>query len=405
MIYCRTGLSRRAVLKGILVLPLGTYTGTGRMGYEPAEAPHDATTLRRATEFLWSKQSADGGWHSETYGLLRSGQAYTPFILHTLLQVPGHVCARPPEGVGRALEFIRNRTNDAGVLGMADPEVPEYPNYATAYALRCLVRAGNDRDKGLIARMRSYLISDQFREENGFDRSSPAYGGWGFGGRRPPGSTGHMDIAHTRRVLEALRDVGNDASSVFERARVFLRYVQRHPNDKRPQPAVEHGVANVDRDVPYDGGFYFSPIVLEANKGRTERNNDESSVYYRSYSTATCDGVLALQAAGVPPHDERLQAARRWLERHPRLDYPEGVPTDHPDPWGAAIQFYHFAVRAEACAALDWPGNWRGRLTVLLAQHQRADGSFTNTASHLMKEDDPLLATPLAAIALTSPRR
>jgi hypothetical protein len=83
------------------------------------------------------------------------------------------------------------------------------------------------------------------------------------------------------------------------------------------------------------------------------------------------------------------------------LTYPQGVPTDHPEPWGEAIRFYHFAVRAEAYDALKWPGDWRTRLSALVARHQAADGSFRNAASPLMKEDDSLLCTALALVALT----
>jgi hypothetical protein len=99
--------------------------------------------------------------------------------------------------------------------------------------------------------------------------------------------------------------------------------------------------------------------------------------------------------------DPRIQAAASWLASHTDLDYPQGVPRDHPEPWGEAIRFYHYAVRAEVYDELDWPGEWRGQLRELLAARQNVDGSFSNPASHLMKEDDPLLCTALAAAALT----
>jgi hypothetical protein len=123
--------------------------------------------------------------------------------------------------------------------------------------------------------------------------------------------------------------------------------------------------------------------------------------YFRSYATATCDGVLALLSAGVPRDDERVVHAIEWLRQHDDLAYPQGVPADHPEPWGEALRFYHYAVRAEAYAALNWPGDWKTRLAAEVARHQAADGSFRNDLSPLMKEDDPLLCTALAAIALT----
>ncbi|HTF55761.1 MAG TPA: hypothetical protein VK661_00710, partial [Planctomycetota bacterium] len=70
-------------------------------------APDRDTALRRAAEFLWTRQDRDGGWHSETYGLLKSGQSLTPFVLRALLEVPESGLARPAGGVDRAVEFIR----------------------------------------------------------------------------------------------------------------------------------------------------------------------------------------------------------------------------------------------------------------------------------------------------------
>ena len=42
--------------------------------------------LNKATAYLHAKQSADGAWRSETYGLLKSGQSLTPFVLFALTE-------------------------------------------------------------------------------------------------------------------------------------------------------------------------------------------------------------------------------------------------------------------------------------------------------------------------------
>lgn len=363
-----------------------------------AVSPAPASLRSRACAYLWAKQGADGGWHSETHGLFRSGQALTPFILHALVSVPGDACAPPRDGVSRALAFLRRHVSDAGLLGVADPDVLEYPNYATAYALRCLVRLGSPADRALIHKMRARLAAEQYGPATGFRESSLVFGGWGFGGRRPPGSAGHMDIAHTRRVLQALRESGFKDVAVFERALVFLRLMQRHPSERRPHPAPLETNANVPRGVRFDGGFFFSPVVLDANKGAVLA--DQQGAFHGSYATATCDGLLALLAAGVPIADERVRAARGWVLGHERLDHPEGVPTDTPQAWGEAVYYYHLAVRAETYAALGLSDRLRPRMPTELAARQRPDGSFVNERNHLMKEDDPLLATALAVIAL-----
>jgi hypothetical protein len=363
-----------------------------------AESNRDS--LRIAVEYLWSQQADDGGWRSQQYAVLRSGQALTPFVLHTLLQVPESVCPRPEGGVERALDFIRNHVGKDGAMGHSDPDIAEYPVYSTAYALMCLGEAGSEDDASLRNRMELFLRSAQFHESNGFDHGHPAFGGWGFDAPLQPGQPGHMDLAHTRRALQALADCPPCVavmSTVRRRAQEFLQVVQKHPDAFDRQPFIE-GLRPATGKPSFDGGFYFSPVVTSANKGREEF---KEAKYYRSYATATCDGILALLAAGVPRDDERLEKAVEWLKAHDDLAYPQGVPTEHPDPWGEAIRFYHFAARAEAYAALDWPGDWHAKLGDLVAKRQAADGSFRNDASPLMKEDEPILCTALAAIALT----
>ncbi len=365
----------------------------------PASPDSGPEALAQACRYLWSRQGPDGGWHSDTYALFASGQALTPFVLHALLQAPPTACPPPVGGVARALQFIRRHANGAGALGVGDGQVLEYPNYATAYALRSLVRAGEPRDLALIGRMRGYLAGQQYHEGNGFPATEPAHGGWGFGGTRRPGEPGHMDLAHTRHVLDALAESGQPDPATLARAQRFLRLLQKDPSGSRPQPLPPGRRAAAGAAVLYDGGFYFSPVVLAANKAGF--HSGEEGAGFRSYASATCDGLLALLAAGVEANDGRVLAARRWLERHPRWDYSEGIPEDQAEDWGRALLFYHLAVRAEAYQRLGWPGSWRDDLAAVVLPEQQSDGSFQNRDNHLMKEDDPLLATALAVSALS----
>tara|TARA_B100000029_G_scaffold484993_2_gene537844 strand:+ start:133 stop:1218 length:1086 start_codon:yes stop_codon:yes gene_type:complete len=352
--------------------------------------------MRDGCRWLWNQQAGDGGWHSQHYRLLQSGQAYTPFILHTLLEVPESICPRPPGAVQRALQFIRRHANATGVIGRSDPDVLEYPNYSTAYALLCFLKV--DPTDPLVNRMATYLRQQQYRESRGIPANHPAYGGWGFGGTVSPGQPGHIDLAHTRRVLQALHTARQLRRNAGQAAERFLRLVQRHPTCERPQPQLDPNHLDSQVVAVYDGGFYFSPVVLSANKGRVE--HDTERPYLRSYASATCDGVLSLLYAGVAKQEERVQKAVEWLTLHPRIDYPAGVPTDHPEPWGEASHYYHLAVRAEANRTLGIKGGWRQRVRDHLTGLQRDGGQFANQSSPLMKEDDPLLATTLAVIAL-----
>ncbi|MFQ5654160.1 MAG: hypothetical protein ACE5GW_05475 [Planctomycetota bacterium] len=350
-------------------------------------------------------QGSDGSWRSDRHPYFRAGHALTPFVLHALLAAPEELVPRPDGAVERALGFIRGTVGSTGAVGLDGVAVMEYPNYSTALALRCLIAAADPDDRERVERMTRRLASEQCRGDIGFGPDDPVHGAWGFGGPRPVGSPGHIDLSYTRHVLEALRDAGLVEADALLRARAerFLRYLQKHPDDPRPQLPDLVPEQRRRAPFPFDGGFYFSPIVQLSKAGiATEPDSGIRSV--RSYATATCEGILALLALGVPLDDARLVAARRWLEKHPRIDRVEGIPADDPNGWSGALLFYHLADRARVFDALHWPGPWRRQVRARLAALERPDGSFSNRENILMKEDEPLLATTLAVIALCHAR-
>jgi len=322
--------------------------------------------LARAAAYLWSQQAGDGGFHSATYGLLRSGQSLTPFALDVLLDVPEAVFSRPAGAVERTLAFIRKNTNKDGALGMMDDAAADYPNYATALAVAALVKA---RPEGLdkeLKPMIAYLRAQQFSEDNGWKPGDPAYGGWGMGGpvHKPP-FAGHVDLSMTRSVLEALRASGIAASD----------------------PAITRSLVYLKRSQNPDGGFYFSAVNAEINKAGEADGN------FLSYGTATADGLLALRAAGVPASDKRIADAAAWLKDHHRQDSVPGFAEDSPrKSWSSGLRFYYAGVVSRAAPELP----------VMLPQ-QNQDGSFRNS-NNLVKEDDPLIATPFAILALLNAR-
>lgn len=370
-----------------------------------AEQATTEQALARAVDFLWSKQAADGSWRSEKYGMMRGGESLTPFVLHALLQTIEPMSSDEAGKVLQAAKFIQDHLDQAGALGRGDPDVLEYPVYSTTYAIKCFHRIqgfhrllGPDGDRD-IARMQAFLIAAQYQVANGFQEEDVAYGGWGFNTPVRPGVVGHMDLAHTRKALEALSmaspSAENPLSAVRSRALQFLAIMQKRPETASRQPLPEGAVRR--ETLSCDGGFYFSPIALSANKALY----DQANGCWRSYATATCDGLLALLAAGVSEDDPRVRSAVAWIQEHGDVNYPQGVPTDHPEPWAEAVRFYHDSVRGEVYRRLGFPAAARDRLAQAIIAHQRPDGSFVNSEP-LMKEDDPLIATPLAVVALAN---
>jgi hypothetical protein len=330
--------------------------------------------LVRAADYLWSQQADDGGWHSHTYGLLRSGQALTPFVLGALLEVPEQMRAGPPASVDRAIAFIRKNTQPDGALGMAHPDIPDYPNYATALAVSALSRARRAGWEAQVRPMVAYLRAQQFTEQNGWHPSDPVYGAWGMGGgRRTPPDTGHVDLSMTRYVVEALRDAGVPASDqVFAEARMFLERCQ-----------------NYDAD----GGFFFSTTEFDTNKAGHDGKR------FRSYGTTTADGILALLATGRPANDPRISAAQRWLQAHHRDVEVPGFTGAAYQRWPRGLSFYYSSAAAQAFRSLGIETG--SGIADGLRRTQRRDGSWANP-ENLVKEDDPLIATGFAVRALVA---
>ncbi len=336
--------------------------------------------LARAAEYLWKQQANDGGWPSHTYGLLRSGQSLTPFVLEALLQVPESVYPLPVQKVDRALLFIQKNTRADGALGMMDPSLPDYPNYATGLAVSAICRARRPGWQQQLAPMFAYLRRMQFTESTGWKQSDPPYGAWGMGGiDHPPPNPGHVDLSMSRYVIEALRAAGVSAEDpAFIRARIFIERCQNY-DPKHPDDA--------------DGGFFFSTTEIETNKA------GQVAEHFRSYGTTTADGILALLAIGRPLEDDRIRAAQRWLASHHRDMAVPGFIGESYQRWPKGLAFYYAAASTQAFRALKVPVT--PAVADELERIQRPDGSWANP-ENLVKEDDPLIATAFAVRALAN---
>ena len=354
-----------------------------------------AAAAARAGDYLLRMQSPDGAWRSEAHGIVRGGAAWTAYIT-TVLQQTQHLreardAQRYNAAIDRSLAFIRSQIDDEGALGRLDPDVLEYPNYSTAYALIALRNADRDHDSALRRRIRSYLVQQQWSGDRGLSDGHPAFGGWGFGEvALPAGQVGHVDLSHTRRALEAIAPV-----SVPGRAAAlgFLALAQKQSADGRKI------LDNPQNLAPFDGGFYASPVVYGTNKGGIATTADGVK-YFRSYATATCDGIMALLAAGVPDDEIRVQSALNWLNENADLDRVAGIPDTERGQWEDVMYYYHLNARAEVYSVLEPDSEQLGEIRTRLMDRQAPDGSFANPIGAANKEDDPLLATAFALAAL-----
>ena len=294
------------------------------------------------------------------------------------MQVPPDIYRTPSDKLERALKFIRNSTNRDGVVGMMDPSLPDYPNYATALAVSAICRAKRVHWENDIQPMVAYLLRMQFTEQNGWKPADAPYGAWGMGGvQHSPPNPGHVDLSMTRYVIEALRAAGIPAGDpVFAGARIFVERCQNY-DPEHPKDA--------------DGGFFFSTTEIDTNKAGQDHG------HFRSYGTTTADGILALLGIGVPLEDHRVRAAHNWLISHHRNMAVPGFVGDAHQRWPQGLAFYYAASSTAAFRALHAVMDTAVADELKRTQHR--DGSWVNP-ENLVKEDDPLIATAFAVRAL-----
>jgi hypothetical protein len=302
-------------------------------------------SLAKATAYLISQQGKDGGWHSQTYGQLKDGA---------------------------------ERKTIASPDGSLD-----YPTYASALWLIARKRLALPAPAAQTTAVRDYLLDAQVAEPRGFQPDHEQYGGWDFLGHDDAQAiTTGTNISVTRYVLSAL--AGQEQA------------------DDRVAPAVARAKTWVLRCRQEDGGFCFTTEPKSLNNKAGFR--DEQRTKPRSYGTATCDAILALQAAGMNRAEEPLGNAVAWLAERKSLELVPGFEDAPPElGWQRGLRYYYYEGLAQVLTLLPQPQQSARReaLTKLLVKEQRADGSFVNESDR-MRENDPLIATSLAIVALAN---
>jgi squalene-hopene/tetraprenyl-beta-curcumene cyclase len=318
--------------------------------------------LARARAWIAARQRADGGW--ECGAVLPGGRSSPSATALCVSVLMGD--ARYAREVERGLEFLRARIAPDGSVGtLEDPW--DYPNYASALALEVLLRSGSGEDRDAAGRVRAYLESAQLDEDFGIAPDRPQFGGWDFG-RPSRGMWWRVDLSVTAYVVCALGAAGHRQ---WDAARAFVLRCRAD-----------------------DGGFFFAPWMSKAGY---ERSGGEWRP--RSYGSMTADALRALHAMGTPREDAAVAGALEWVARNFTVEANPGLERA-PGEVGRATRYYWLHSVADALARWDaWPEGARAQVVRALVAEQGSDGSWRNAARGMM-EDDPVIATTLAARAL-----
>ena len=345
-------------------------------------ADSSRSALAKAADFLASQQAKDGGWHSQTYGQLKDGAGITSLVLYAYSFLPRDIRQKLARSIEKGFEFLNPGLAKRNTIASPDGSL-DYPTYGAAMWLISRRRLNLPAPAAQTAAVRDYLVTAQVAEARGFAPDHPQYGGWDFLGQEDAqGITTGTNVSVTAYVLAALADeqgADHSVAAAIERGRAWVLHCQ--------QP---------------DGGFCFTtePMSLSNKAGFA----DEQHLRPRSYGTATCDGLLALLSSGIDRQAAPVLQGAAWLAERKGLELVPGF-EDAPAElgWQRGLRFYYYAGLAQVLDLLPDAEriSRREALARLLADQQRADGSFVNDSDR-MRENDPLIATALAMVALSA---
>jgi squalene-hopene/tetraprenyl-beta-curcumene cyclase len=359
--------------------------------------PGSVAALERAAAFLVARQSPDGAFRSATYGTLNDGPTLTPFVLKALLYGP--VLPGGRAACERAIAYLQGLVRADGTVA-AGPHGLGYPVYTAALCVLALARVTTPEADRARAAWLALLRGHQLTEELGWRPQDPAYGGFGYSLEPPRRSALALrsgaydaDLSSTLFALGALRAAGAPAGDPAVRnALVFVERCQNLPPDgAAPDPALD------------DGGFCFTPTNEVQNKAGGAGQDAAGRARYRSYGSASADGLRALLCCGLAPQHPRVVAARRWLEERFTAGTNPGRFVAAREVERDASWFYYVwslahALRALGVTEVESGGRrirWAQALAGELLARQRPDGAWKNELGGV-KEDDPIIATGFA---------
>ncbi len=363
-------------------------------------------SLSRASAYLLSKQSSDGTWHSETYGMFRDGTTLTPYVMSALFFMP-EKDGQPRKAYRKGVDYLLTLIGDDGNLKTN----LLFPVLTAASASRMVVLENKDEiHKQAQQAYLKIIRAWQLTESSGWTRDDPEYGGWGFSLHPPKKPAEGQPKAHfsesnmvaTIFAIAAMRSARIPLDDpVWGKALIFVKRCQNFSDD----PSLSD--ARFD-----DGGFYFIPDDALQNKAGIAGKDSFGRERFHSYGTMTADGLRALLQCGLPKDHPRVIAAREWLEHHFSVSQnPGNFNSDREVLRNATYYYWVWSV----AHAFDRSGIrqieqqnetvfWAEKLAEELMRRQKDDGSWINSFTDA-REDDPLVATPWAASALDICRR
>lgn len=367
------------------------------------------TAMRRGATFLLRQQSFDGAWRSEVYGAFKRGDALTPLALRALIAIP----AQSTPGTAQVEHAIQRGSDALAAWAPGEEDAPGPPLFAVytaAQAIEVLSHSSDPEDLAAREAWTAELAGRQLTEALGWSAEEAFFGGWGYSAavprKPPPGALQppllEANISATVFALQGLRAGGMPADGrACRQALLFLEGLQNFVEGGGPWEPLE------------DGGFHFIAEDPVRNKAGVAGTDVAGRIRFRSYGSATADGLRGLLLCGLPASHPRVQAAVAWLTAN-------WSASEHPGAFAPRLAadrdglYYYWAASAAQALALAgsdrvlfWhfqPKPWADSLATELIRRQGTEGSWINPVV-TMREDEPNIATSMALLALAEVRR
>lgn len=330
---------------------------------EPGAAPTAKLAIDRGLQWLIAQQQPDGSWEKDV--------GITSLALTALARSPRKYREVDGPFVRNAVKYILDAQKpDGGIYEM------HLSAYCTSVALMALASLENASYEVNIKRAQNYILGLQCDEEQGYTPDDRYYGGVGYGNDLRP------DLSNLQFVLEALKESDTPQNAeVWTRAITFLQRCQNR-SESNDQPWAGN-----------DGGFVYDP---------GHSNQDVPS----SYGSMTYAGLKSYIYAGLSRDDPRVKAAYDWILNNYSIEENPGM--------GQSGVFYYYHTFAKTFAVLGekeigLPGgetrDWGKDLTDRLMALQKPEGYWTNEQSSRWWENNKVLATCYALLALIETSR
>ncbi|MCB1077175.1 MAG: cycloartenol synthase [Verrucomicrobiae bacterium] len=344
--------------------------------------------IEKGVAWLTKQQNAEtGAWSDATQ------PALSALPIMAIMGDPNRDPASPlPESAEKGYAYLlRNTHDDGGIYGKG------LATYNTALSVSALSLSGKKEHYPVIAKGRRLLINQQADYDKKGVNDNRFDGGIGYGG-----SSTHSDLSNTHLAMEALylskkalADTEFDDSKDFDLDwDAAIEFVSRCQNSEESAKVLgkDFGVREEDK-----GGFIYYPGSTKSE----EIDLPDGRVALRSYGSMTYAGLLSFIYAEMKEDDPRIAAARNWLSKNYTLDENPGME--------AQGLFYYYHTMAKALAgsrtgkiqlADGKKADWKQDLAVKLFDLQQPDGSWVNQGSSRWMENDPVLVTAYALLAL-----